>query len=216
MKKIILIVISVLIIGGGYMYFLNKEIHTTPQSKVIDTVSVEQTKNTKEVRVGDMVMDAPQELEIIKSNRFALTFKVSGVYAENTETDSKIQKQGNYLSFSFYENANLEKKSSEEWFATESSKEANIVIDQPDDEFSVKVANLDAYKTIHNSSSDFVDTGYYSREQIYVTNKTDIYEIIYYTKRNPEYAKLTPEEQSSIQTYEKVADQIIQSIRFVE
>ena len=212
MKKVVLILLCVIIVGLVYFYLLNKNKEIIHQEEI---VIMTPTKETKEVKVGNLVLNIPEELEIIKSNRYALSIKIPGVYAEKNEVDSRIQKKYNYLIFSFYENTNLDRKSAQEWFLSESSKEAGIVIDPPDNEFILKVGNFDAYKTIHGSLNEFVDTTYYNREQTYIPNKTDIYEIVSYRKADTKEIQLTPEEQKSIENYEKIVDQIIQSIRFV-
>jgi hypothetical protein len=217
MKKIILIILCAAIIGGGYFYFLNKDKVAIQQDEAIDTVPAQAIKNTKEVRVGDMVLDVPEEVDIIKTNRYSLSLEIPGLYADYNRLDGNTRTQVNHnlVMFSFYEDTNLENKSAEGWFISGNSKEPGIIIDIPNDEFSIIVGSFDAYKTVY-SSGDFLDTKYYDRHIVYISNKTDIYEVWNYAKPEIRYSKLTKEEQESIDNYEKVVNQIIQSIRFVE
>jgi hypothetical protein len=208
MKKIILIILCVAIISGGYFYFLNKDRVVIQQDEAIDTVPTQAIKNTKVVRVGDMVVDVPKGLEIQKDSENHYSILIEGQYKEYPETQESVKNHA--IRITYGKDWNEESLSLQEWFD----------LNGPQTQKTSKTSLYDNYKTINNiliveslyPRISFTD--YYDSIENYLLNKKDVYKITF-NKQSKE-TELNFEEQSSIQNYEKIVDQIIQSIRFVE
>jgi len=215
MKKVIIILVFIKILGLGYFYFFNKANVAIQQEEVIDTIPIKEVKQTKEVRVGNMVIDVPAELEIIKDTDNRITLKIPGTFSETIDVNKNIKNNDKELIFYWYKDDNLERYSLEEWSmykGPQQYKWSQIA----DEEKYIKISSISAYLTQYLAREEGADFEYYNREQTYLSNKTDIYEIWNYRKSETQYPKLTKKEQESIDNYEKIVDEIIGSIRFVE
>ncbi len=201
---------------GFYFFTKQKKIVEAPINTQQDSSQSNKVANidTKEFKLDNMVLNIPKDLEVSMLNNNSLSIKIPGVYAENNDAFKKIQIKNKSIEFFYYKNDNNENKSLKEWFmykGPQSEKGAQIAIEEK----YIKLNTFDAYLTIYGVPDYTFDTKYYNREQTYLSNKTDIYEILNYRMANVNEVKLTPDELKSIQNYEKIVDQIIQSIHFV-
>lgn len=222
MKKIFTILVSVLIIAMSGFYIYSKKLllqnkegeknQITKQEEIKKEVM--QEAQTKEIKLGDMVLSIPESLIIEDLTEKNITVNIPGIFAENNELDQKIQvKQKRFMLF-FDKNSNKDKLSLKDWsdnYGPQTEPHSQIAINEK----YIKINNFDAYLTLYSYPRYVYDIEYYDREQTYLSNKTDIYEIRNYRRADPKNIFLTPEEIKSIENYEKIVDQIIKSIRFV-
>ncbi len=218
MKKSILIVVLLLVVIFGIYYFVKQNeirdsvINTQQNNSPTKEVSKD---NVKEIRIGDLVLDIPKDLEIELLQDRSISVKIPGVYAETINVNKRTQIQEKEILIYVYKDDNKNQLSLKQWVdnnGPQSYKHSSI----PEKEQYIKVNNLDAYLTVYLARETGSDFDYYNREKTYLAHQDDIYDIWNYRKSLTQYYSLTPEEQKSIENYEKIVNQIIQSIRFVE
>ncbi len=215
MKKVITILVLILAIAvsGFYIYldFSNKkeEVEIVKQDEVKKEIFP--IVKTKEVKIGDMVLNIPENLEVFNEN--GTYFRINGSF-KNLNDDTKVS---NFLSMGVDYKNNLNDKNLliKDWFyenGPQTQKHAKI----PDFEKSSKINTIDSYLVRYLAPQDGFGLSTYTKDSIYISYKKNIYEIWNYRRTDSKDVYLTPEEIESIENYEKIVDEIIKSIRFVE
>ncbi len=219
MKKVITILVLILAIAvsGFYIYldFSNKKEDLEIVKKDEVKKEIVPIVNNKEVKLGNMIIDIPASLEIEELKDKNISINIIGKYVVDESINEVTDEKYKMISFFYRKNDNPNKTSLKEWSdynGPQVEKNSHI----PLDEKYIKINKLDAYLTLYGRPDYASDTKYYNREQTYLSNKTDIYEIRNYRQADEKEIKLTPEEEKSIQNYEKIVDEIIKSIRFVD
>ncbi len=217
MKKALIAIVSIcVIILSGYYIVLNANRSTKNQDIQIENKSTQdkptKQKDTKEVKIGDIIMNVPTSTEVnFENNKMYISIK--GIYAEDGDSFKRTQVDSKDLKISYFKDDNKEKLTTQEWF--DGSEEQNFRWrDIPGDEKYININNNNMYLLRYFSPAVSSDLKYYDKERGYISKNTDIYEIVNYRKSDSPDIKLSPEETDSIKNYEKIVDEIINSIRF--
>ncbi len=213
MKKVITILVLILAIAvsGFYIYldFPNKKEDVEIVKKDEVKKEIVPIVKTKEVKLGDMVLNISENLEINNVND-SLVLKFKGSFKNVDIKDNSLFFYLNYSKDSVLMNSSLE-----DWFdqngpQTEKTSASSLYDEEK------KVNNLSYIESLYEAPTSRMASSFYNVKVLYFKNKSDIYEITYFNKSNNPKISLTPEEEKSIQNYEKIVDEIIKSIRFVD
>lgn len=214
MKKIIIIVIFLLIITLGFYYlFLDKNSFQKSEhiSSEININKIE--SDITEGIIGDLVFQYKPEVSLMENES-----DISLIFNNLQLIDSLSPKK--YIQGSLVvnrnENVNKEKLSIENWLEIDGN---NFEYDkQAPTSYKIE------YKTIANQKSSYhyfyprigFRSEYYDTVLVYIPYKTDIYELWYFKLPKDSNSEFTSPDIKQINDYEKLVEEIIQSIRFVE
>jgi hypothetical protein len=215
MKKSILIVVLLLVVIFGVYYFVKQNeikdlvISTQQNNSLTKELSKD---NIREVRIGDLVFDLLKDIKV-EENQNSLTIEVIGKYIEKSQINDS---QTNFPILILY-NQEYNEKSLElqDWFNENGPQTGKTSASSFFDK-EKKIGNIYYLESFYKAPSQMYRSEYYDVVIDYFKDKKDIYTIVSYRNPNNPEKSLTPEEQKSIENYEKIVNQIIQSIRFVE
>jgi hypothetical protein len=218
MKKLFIILFLILVGVIIFLYFKNKEVVIT---QVFNNVKNEESiikedvlKNQKQI--GDIIVNYPDNTQIFidKINNLDLSLKINS-FSFNESSNKKEKRDYSFLNFLYFKNENPERLTIEKWFEDnnpESEKQSPYSV------ISSEKINIDGREAlkVYFYASDYISGGYYNLMSIYIPNKTDIYEIQGYKLPSKPDPALTEDDIKSAKEYEKIVDQIVQSIHFVK
>jgi len=212
MKKGITIFILLVVIVCSYYYFLQKKVEVNKGEQIMIKDKLASKALTKENKFGNMVFDYSTDdinTKEVDSELILLFNKLKFV-------QSIFPKKYYPASFSISvgKNTNNKKLSIEEWLdenSFENSRQAPSSYKRE----SVIISNTNASKRYFYPRNGF-RSEYYETIILYIPYKNDVYEIDYYIlpkELDPSFIK---EDIEQAKDYEKIVDEIIKSIRFVE
>ncbi len=219
MKKVkILILLVLLVLAGGYfLLFKNKavEIDLINNQNNLIKVNLTQT-NFKNISFKFNESEVSLDKEIDNLLRFYIQ-KESKILNRNEGYSSSVSKT-TPLNFFLNKNQNPENLSISKWFEENTPEQEKQSIYSALEEEEVNIGGVTSYKVRYQAHPQLTG-GYYDLVTIYIPYKTDIYQIEYYSAPKGEVdpsLALSEEEKKSIEEYEKIVGEIINSIRFEE
>ncbi len=137
---------------------------------------------------------------------------VSFVFKNKINNDSK--KSPFFLGIIYEKNINKESLSINKWWE-EFGPQNQHKAPYPLKNNLIKIKNNDAYYTLYSGSDGF-GYDYYNLVIVYIPHGTDIYEVHGFKLPDNPSSDLTPEDVQAAKEYEKIFDQILQSIEFLD
>lgn len=216
MKKKILVIMAIIVIFWVGFYFYGKSLFFKENSHssdlaLLSLVNMQITYPKKEVEDFDVKEYNEEEARVVYAE---IPFK-NFFFLENYQNNNK--KLPGLLSIYVTKNANKDELSIDDWLAAEGNNlESDKQSPKSYKQENIEISNKKGVKNYFAPVDGRVNFSLYELITLYIPNKTDIYEINYYKLPiNPD-PLLTPEYIKNAENYEKVTDEIIQSIRFVE
>ena len=218
-KGLIILVLLLLIIAMAYSAFLykNKGLLNTKNTEHGNIKNkIPPQVNTKEARLGSMVLNYPQNAEIYVNNKLSVSINlIQKIKMLNFVIDKRYVSDSAPFSVIFLKNENPDKLLIEKWFDQnnpEGDKQSPFSVISKE---KLKINNLESLRVVFHVTDDRAG-GYYNLNNIYISKGSDIYSTESFKLPQEPDPVLTVEDIKNIKDYEKTVDQIIQSIHFVE
>lgn len=226
MKKLLIVLGIILVLAGILFYVQYMQMSRTVQPVFVPQVQTQETKKEseeivldKEKQIGNMVFSYGNfgEINNLKENSLELNINIKSS-ALDTSTMQKVQKEYTPIYFSVFKNTSPKNLTTEEWL----DKNAPYKDKQsPYSPINVKDISIDGEKAI--SLISYVSPDFsgdlYNIQSIYIFYGDMVYKIDSYVlpvEQVDSKFKLTDEDIKNTQVYEKIVDQIIQSIHFIK
>lgn len=220
MKKVFLITLIIVVILLGYHFIKKNRI----DSLVVDNVQVKSDimkveEKMKDGKLGSMTFKYPEDA-IITQDKFPffdLNINIFSVAVDGYKENKYVK---NYTPLNFYVSKNESPKniSMEEWLDLNAPYKDK---GSPYLPINSGVTKIDGNNAIYMNYhvSDYRIGGFYDLKILYIFHNNYVYEIESYTISSlieERDLSLNEREKENLQNYEKIVDQIIQSIRFVD
>lgn len=214
----IIILISLIVVVAGYFYFFKKDAANVLQQ---ETKSISIRDQVKEGRLKNLVFNYPEDSEINEDSFSILGLGINlGIKYHSVDLNLNEKYTKNTTPIHFYVSKNESPKdfSLEEWLDENASYKDKGSPYSPIRSYPTTVGDNNAIVLISHTAPQ-VNGGFYDIKTFYIFHKDDVYEIETYIQPQVERSTeltLSEKELENIKNYEKVVDEIIQSIRFVE
>lgn len=219
MKQRTLIIVLAVVVAFGIFYFMKQnkmEELNAPLSQNNSQQKVTQPDEMKDVQIGDMIFSVPKELEVKNDDKNHETIFLPGTFisgkdlsGENTH-DNKLP-----IFITYHTNDNEKYLSLSEWFKFNGPQTEKTSATSWYDMEKV-IGTISYFESLYKAPTSMYQSDYYDVVLDYFKNKTDIYTVTSYKMPTNPGTSLTPDEQKSIENYEKIVNQIIESIYFVK
>ncbi|MEI6400175.1 MAG: hypothetical protein WCO58_01475 [bacterium] len=226
MKKLLIVLGIILVLAGVLFYVQYVQMSRAVQPVFVPQVQNQETKKEseeivldKEKQIGNLVFNYSNNFEFLvdEKDTINLNLKIKSV-GNDRFTGQKTSTEYTPVRFFFDKNENPKKLSIEKWFDINSPEfEKQSFYDSLAKE-SITIDGINAYKVRFQSNTQ-ITGGYYDLISIYIPYGTDIYQIDSYAvplKQDDPSLALNDEDIKNTEAYEKIVDQIIQSIHFVK
>ncbi len=221
MKKITLITIPALfiIVLVFYFYSQNSSLKNKEVKQESEIKQNQDLNKTKDKVFKNMVFSYPVEELIVQEepSNFALNLNIPSVMV-NEYRGEKITVNKTPVYFNISKNDSPKDISMEEWLDQNAPYKDKGSSQLPISTKILKIKNNDAILLFYKLSNDPTGYSVYNHRSLYIFHNGDVYQID--SLLAPEISEdsefvLNEEETKNIKDYEKIVDEIIQSIHFV-
>lgn len=222
MKKLWIFLIVVIIFGSVffYYYFINikKDDSLLKKDDFVLNNSLKTEKNTYEKKFGDMVLKIPKDFKFVVEEDDFLNLNTNFNFMKNSDlSEERVSSLDAPLLIYLNKNVNKENNLISDWFKNNSPENEPKSVYRVLKKENTIINGLESYKVVFENDTQLTG-GYYNLTTIYISYKSDIYEISYYTYLLDEQDKtlynFTESETQDAKNYEKAVEEIIKTIRF--
>lgn len=171
--------------------------------------------NIVEGKIKNLQFKYPVNTEFeINEDRYKILNTNYGYVVKDTKNEIT---RNNYFDIKFFSSAqgNPHLLNSEDYyFENRPGNERQAA--SPDIEQSININGIDAYEAIYSSMASELGSDYYDVVSIYITHGSDEYEIWGYKLPEHPSPDLTPADIAAAKEYEKIFDQVLQTISFLK
>lgn len=222
MKKLLIVLGIILVLAGILFYVQYMQMSRTVQPVFVPQIQTQETQKVtdeiildKEIKIGDMLLVVPTDLKQSAEMNMT-TFEISGAFKGLTEDKSPKEFLSQSMRIFYNKNAKTGYVGIQEWFDNEGPQTKPTATFPDATQKKVSPSGIEYLESVYVAPTGIYNTNYYDVVMYYFGNKDDIYRIVFYKESENKDIVLTVEQKESIKKYEKIVDQIIQSIHFVK
>jgi hypothetical protein len=206
---IIASVLTLLILANSEIQIINAVTVKGIKSEIKSDKPLE----TKQVEIEDMVLNVGKRAEISES-KDQIILNIPGIYKGGAGTNYQTYEKE--IIITVMKGLNEKKEPLDKWFSVFDPQDVWPSVEEYQYAKKQNINTNNFIKTLYTAPTSLQNSNFYDVLVDYFAKDTDIYQIIYFHESEDKEITLTVDQEKSIKNYEKIVDQILNSIHFVE